>query len=127
LVHMCHAIKEMVKHYRIPLLGLAQLHRGDGDILAPFRPPKPTAIQGGEVIRQLADVVAGIYRPLQPMSRNDEQEVRAGTRALKNWLEPNMVGVHVMKHRVDGEQFGEIVKLRWHKGMIEDRYPSSAA
>ncbi len=119
LVSLCQTIKECAKRFQVPVLSAAQIHRGDGDVLAPFLPPKPTAIQGGEVVRQEADVAIGLYRPLlSTFSPEDARQVRLGQSRIKPHLEPNTVGVHVLKHRVRGDMLGEIVKLRYEFGRI---------
>lgn len=121
LVRICQLLKELAKSHRIPILCAAQLHRGDGDLLAPYHPPKPTAIQGGEVIRQECDLALGVYRPLRGvMSREDALELKAGQRSITQFLEPYCVGFHVLKHRVDGEQNGKIVRLHYERGQISD-------
>jgi replicative DNA helicase len=120
LKRMCKHIKELAKGYRIPILCAAQLHRDkDGDVLAPFKPPKPTAIEGGEVIRQECDVAFGLYRPLvDTFDEKDAVNVRMGRAQIKPFLEPNAVGVHMLKHRLRGDQFGTIVRLRYERGAI---------
>lgn len=121
LVRMAQLIKELAKETRIPALVAAQLHRGDGDSLAPYRPPKPTSIQGGEVVRQECDVAVGLFRPLlHALTREDEQAIRTGTKPIQHFLAPNCVGVHVLKHRVDGAQTGAVLKLGWERGMLRD-------
>lgn len=120
LVRICQAIKEGAKNCRIPVLAAAQMHRDkEGDVLAPFLPPKPTAIQGGEVIRQEADVALGLYRPLlASFTPDDARDIRAGKAKVGPFLEPHCVGAHVLKHRVRGSTFGDIVKLKYLHGKI---------
>jgi replicative DNA helicase len=121
LVRICQLLKELAKETRIPVLAAAQLHRGDGDRLAPYYPPRPTAIQGGEVVRQECDLALGVYRPLKGnIGKADQQEIRAGIRSVTDFLEPNCVGFHVLKHRLDGDQMGAIVRLRYERGQIMD-------
>lgn len=121
LVRICQLIKELAKQHRIPILCAAQLHRGDGDPLAPYRPPKPTSIQGGEVIRQVCDVALGLWRPLAPgFDRTAELLVRNGEQEIREYLEPACVGVHVLKHRVDGGQLARRVYLRWEAGRLTE-------
>lgn len=120
LVRLCQTIKECAKTFRIPVLAAAQLHRDkEGDVLAPFLPPKPTAIQGGEVVRQECDVAIGLYRPLvETFNAEDARLIRLGKAKVRPLLEPNTVGVHVLKHRVRGKALGEIVKLGYDHGRI---------
>lgn len=120
LVRLCQNIKEGAKVFGIPVMAAAQLHRDkEGDVLAPFLPPKPTAIQGGEVVRQESDVAIGLYRPLVAnFTPEDAREIRTGKAKVRPFLEPNTVGVHVLKHRVRGHALGEIVKLGYTHGKI---------
>jgi replicative DNA helicase len=120
LVRLCQCLKELAKAYAIPCVVAAQLHRDkEGDLLAPFLPPKPTAIQGGEVIRQEADVAIGLYRPLlDTFTAENARAVRMGQSKIRPFLEPNTVGVHVLKHRVRGAALGEVLKLRYEHGRI---------
>lgn len=120
LVRICQRLKEGAKHFKIPVLCAAQLHRGDGDILAPYLPPKPTAIQGGEVVRQESDVALGLYRPLiETFTVEDARAIRMGQAKIRNFLEPNRIGVHVLKHRVrGGEAMSEVLKLTYRHGKI---------
>jgi replicative DNA helicase len=122
LVRLCQRIKECAKAFQIPCLAAAQLHRDkEGDVLAPFLPPKPTAIQGGEVVRQEADVAIGLYRPLlDTFTAENARAVRMGQSKIRPFLEPNTVGVHVLKHRVRGKALGELLKLRYEHGRIRD-------
>ncbi len=119
LVNLCQLLKEGAKDFKIPVLCAAQLHRGDGDVLAPFLPPKPTAIQGGEVVRQESDVAMGLYRPLAAnFTAQDAREVRMGQKRIKPYLEPETIGIHILKHRIRGDMLGEILKLGYKHGRI---------
>jgi replicative DNA helicase len=121
LVRICQLLKELAKEFRIPVLCAAQLNRGDGDPLAPYRPPRPSSIQGGEVIRQECDVALGVFRPLsRTLSRDEEADIRTGQKQVRDFLEPNCVGFHVLKHRLDGEQNGRVVRLRFDRGQLSD-------
>lgn len=114
--------KELAKSYAIPNLSAAQLHRDkEGDPLAPYKPPKSSAIQGGEVILQEADVGFGLYRPLLPdfdPSSPEAKLIRMGHKPLKDVLEKNAVGIHMFKHRIRGEAKGDIIKLEYRYGQI---------
>jgi replicative DNA helicase len=98
----------------------AQLHRDkEHDVLAPYLPPKPTAIQGGEVVRQVCHVALGLYRPLtKDFTTEDARMVRLGKSEIRQFLEPNTIGFHVLKHRIRGETLGSIRKLRYQHGRI---------
>lgn len=122
LREMCVLLKELAKSYNIPILCAAQLHRDkEHDVLAPYKPPKPTAIQGGEVIRQECDVALGLYRPLIEMfGKSDALAVRMGQKRIKDFLKPNALGVHVLKHRLRGDALGDVIELEYRNGRILD-------
>lgn len=118
LVRLCQLIKEAAKGNQIPIIAAAQLHRDkEHDRLAPYLPPKPTAIQGGEVIRQECDVAFGLYRPLlATFSRKEAQEYRGGRLEIEPYLEPDRMGVHVLKHRIRGNMLCRRLQLVYRKG-----------
>lgn len=120
LRELCHTILELGRETGLRFVAAAQLHRDkEGDMLAPFLPPKPSAIQGGEVVRQACHVALGLYRPLRRgLTVEERHAIRMGETAVTGFLEPNTIGVHVLKHRIHGERLGAIVKLGWEKGVI---------
>lgn len=117
---LCQAIHGDAKASGISVMAGAQLHRDkEGDVLAPFQPPKPTAIQGGEVVRQICHVALGLYRPLRDdFTPDDGRAVRSGKAEIRQYLEPNTIGFHVLKHRIRGDTLGAIRKLRYDHGRI---------
>lgn len=123
LRNLCHELHALAAGTGIPVVCGAQLHRDkEGDMLAPFLPPKPTAIQGGEVIRQVCHVALGLFRPLiETFGPADAQAVRMGKAKIGPLLEPHTIGVHVLKHRIRGEALGDVVKLRYEHGRITCR------
>lgn len=120
LVRFCQVLKRLVNETEIPVLLLAQLHRGEKDPIAPFQPPNPYSIQGGEVLRQVSSVALGLYRPLvETFDAEDARQVRTGKRKIGAFLEPNAMSVHVMKHRLrGGEAYGELIHLTYDHGRI---------
>lgn len=121
LVRMCQLLKELAKTHRIPMLVAAQLNRGDGSRLSAFYPPKPTSIQGGEVIRQECDVALGLFRPLRETPDHaTKAAIEAGVIQPRDLVEPNCLGVSVLKHRVFGDRLGEVIRLRYERGQILD-------
>lgn len=130
LKDICHEILRCnaeIQTVRPGLMTVAavQLHRDKlGDHLAPFKPPKPSSIEGGEVVRQTCNVALGLYRPMRVLSTSEESDLRHGALALKDVLEPDTIGVSVMKHRIRGE-VGAIVKLQFDRGRI--RCPQTEA
>lgn len=116
-------LTEMVKAYDLPILAALQINRNEKDFFAAHQPPHFQTIQGGEVIRQEAHVVLGLYRPLsKAVSRKDLTMIRAGVGNLKieNVVKPNCVGLHLMKHRYRGELVGHTMELGWEHGRVVD-------
>jgi hypothetical protein len=123
---LCHEINDQAREYRIPWVTTAQMHRHDRDRVARHRPPNPMSVQGGDTLGQLTHVLVGAYRPFRgngTLSKSEEVAVRKGEGDVREYLEPNCVGFHVMAHRIDGQQAGRIVKLRYEHGRI--RNPTS--
>lgn len=121
---ICHEILRCNEQVQSVAPGLmtfaaAQLHRDkSGDRLAAYKPPKETAIEGGEVIRQCANVAIGLYRPMrEEVTKSEEREVAMGTKPLKDILQPNTIGVSILKHRIRGN-VGQQIKLGFHHGRI---------
>lgn len=117
---ICQSVLRLARASGISVFAGAQLHRDrEHDVLAPYLPPKPTAIQGGEVVRQVCHVALGLYRPLtQEFTPEDARMVRLGKAEIKKYLEPNTIGFHVLKHRIRGDTLGAIRKLRYDHGRI---------
>lgn len=116
---MCQKLKELAKHYRIPVLGAAQLNRGQGpmDRLKAFLPPHVDQIEGGKVLEQEADVILACYRPLiDAMTSDDAKAVRMGA-PVKPFLAEHTIGFHLLKSRITGA-VGDIVKLEYRHGKI---------
>jgi hypothetical protein len=118
---LCVVLNELPKAARIPVLTTAQMHRGEGDPLAAHRAPRATGIQMGDVVRQFAHIVLGAWRPLSREPSKAEQ-VRIRTRQIevREFLEPNCIELAVLKQRVDGDQAGQRVRLRYEHGEIVD-------
>lgn len=119
-VQLAQTIKQCTTQFRIPVLAAAQLNdrRDGGDPLAPFLPPKPTSIQGGEVIRQETDIAMGLFRPLAAdFDKKAREQVRMGLRQMRDFLIPNCFGVNVLKDRW-GDTFSHVIKLGFENGRI---------
>lgn len=116
---LCRILKSFVNHLRIPIVMAAQINRGDRDPIAPYQPPNVYSIEGGEVIRQIASVALGLYRPLvETFDTEDARQVRTGRRKIGQYVKPNTIGVHVMKHRLRGGTLGDLMELPYEHGRI---------
>lgn len=120
-VELAQALKEHAKAWGIALLVAGQLNRGDGrNPLRMYLPPTIEDIKGGNVLVEEADVALGLYRPLQETaSKADLLLVKAGQKDVSGLVEPNTVGVKVLKHRF-GSNTGRTYKLTFRAGRITD-------
>jgi replicative DNA helicase len=103
--------KELAAKHRIVMLVASQVGR-PGDPLERFMPPSLHQMRGGGTKEEEADTVLGIYRPLRATVNDAElKAVRQGLRDSETVIEPNIMGVMLLKHRLDGPVAGKMVKL----------------
>jgi replicative DNA helicase len=115
--------KELAAKHRIVMLVASQVGR-PGDPLEQFMPPSLHQMRGGGTKEEEADTVLGIYRPLSPsVTDADLKAVRQGLRDRDTVIEPNVMGVMLLKHRLDGPVAGKMVKLGvHHQRVVNSRY-----
>jgi replicative DNA helicase len=103
--------KELAAKNRIVMILASQVGR-PADALEQFMPPALHNLRGAGTKEEEADTVLGIYRPLR-MNVTDQElkQVRQGLRDKETVIEPNVMGVMMLKHRLDGPQSGKVVKL----------------
>jgi replicative DNA helicase len=112
--------KELAVEHRLVMLVASQVGR-PGDALEQFMPPALHQLRGGGTKEEEADTVLGVYRPLRAsVSEQELKLVRQGLRDRDTVIEPNVMGVMVLKHRLDGPQAGKIVKLTVHHQRVTD-------
>lgn len=119
---------ELAKHYKLRILATSQLNNEmlRGDRLGVYSPPQPQHVYMGGKKRQVATWFMGLYRPLKldgskdPAWSDTLKAARAGTIPAIDVLEPNCMGVSVMKHRLYGEQETKTCFLRVSHGRVED-------
>lgn len=103
--------KELAVEHRIVMLMASQVGR-PGDALEQFMPPALHNLRGGGTKEEEADTVLGIYRPLRSNTTDKElKAVRQGLADRETVIEPNVMGVQLLKHRLDGPVAGKVVKL----------------
>jgi len=103
--------KELAAEHRIVMILASQVGR-PAETLEQFMPPSLHALRGGGTKEEEADTVLGIYRPLKAtVSEKELKAVRQGLRDRDTVIEPNVMGVMLLKHRLDGPVAGKIVKL----------------
>lgn len=102
-----------------------------GDRLGQYQPPQPHHVYMGSHKRMVATGMLGLYRPLAAEAPKDLlAEVRAGRKEVREILEPNTMGVTVMKSRYYGNREGMRTALRLQQGHLieipeKDRYTSA--
>lgn len=103
--------KELAVEHNIVMLVASQVGR-PADALEQFMPPSLHALRGGGTKEEESDTVLGIYRPLRiDVTEKELKQVRQGLCDRDAVIEPNIMGVMLLKHRLDGPVAGKVVKL----------------
>jgi hypothetical protein len=112
--------KELAAEHRITIILASQVGR-PGDALEQFMPPALHNLRGAGTKEEEADTVLGIYRPLRiDVTDQELKAVRQGLKLRDSVLEPNTMGVMLLKHRLDGPQAGKMVKLSVRHQRVSD-------
>lgn len=116
-------LKELAKHYAIPIVVACQLNRPERDILAMYLPSPLEALKEAGEIEQEADVVLMAYRALVPgVTEGDLKLARMGMKRMKELADDNVLALRVAKHRLDGDVLGNDIYTYVHGGRLyEDR------
>lgn len=99
-----------------------------GDRLGRYQPPQIPHVYMGSHKVQVATGMLGLFRPLKVgVSTGELADVRSGKAEPQTALEPNTMGVVVMKHRYYGNREGKRCQLRLDRGRLaeipeKDRY-----
>lgn len=120
-VKACHAALTAAKRHQLRLLVATQLNNEvvRGNIMAQFHPPQPHHVYLGGNKRQIAAGMLGLYRPLkQGVTKDELAAVRDGEADVSTILEPNTMGISVMKHRKYGRFEGKKVLLGVERGRV---------
>lgn len=103
--------KELAVEHRIVMLMASQVGR-PGDSMEQFMPPSLHSMRGAGTKEEEADTVIGVYRPIKVgVDDSVMKQVRQGLRPRDDVIEPNVMGVMLLKHRLDGPVAGQSVKL----------------
>lgn len=119
--------KELAVEHRIVMLMATQVGR-PSDALEQFMPPSLHSLRGAGTKEEEADTVLGIYRPLKAdIDDKTMTRVRQGLLDRDAIVEPNAMGVQLLKHRLDGPVAGKMVRLAVDHGRVShmperDRY-----
>lgn len=110
--------KELAVEHQLVMLIASQVGR-PGDANEAFIPPALHNARGGGTKEEESDLVLGIYRPLKPeVTEADMKRVRQGFTGPDAIMEPNQMGVRVLKHRLDGSAVGKVARLAVHHGRV---------
>lgn len=92
-----------------------------GDRLGLHSPPQPHHVYMGGHKRQIAWGMLGLYRPMRDdLSPDDLKAAKAGTLDPSAYLEPDCMGITVMKHRNFGSRENRRCRLRFDMGRLDD-------
>lgn len=116
--------KELAVKHRLVMLMATQVGRPSGDALEMFMPPALHTLRGAGTKEEEADTVLGIYRPLKPdVTDKDLKAVRQGLADISTVQEVGMMGVQLLKHRLDGPVAGKTVRLAVDHGRVSHLDP----
>ncbi len=83
--------------------------------------PSPTAVYMGGHKRQIASGMLGIYKPLRfDITPEQIQDFRDGKIDSSQVVEPGVMALSVMKHRLYGQREGKRVFLKVERGKVTD-------
>lgn len=122
--------KELLKvaqAFELQILATSQLNNEavkGADLLAIHQPPRPHFVKFGGHKREVVEWMLGLYKPLRVsgVSSEEMKAVRNGSMDLSRILEPQCMGISVMKHRLYGAREGKKCFLRVEHGRIS-RFP----
>jgi hypothetical protein len=120
------ALHRVAKRFGLVVIATSQLnvHGRAGDRFASYRPVQIEHIKYGGKKIEIASLVLGLFRPLDPnASAKDRKAVEDGSADDSTILEPNVVALNVLKSRSRGDAMGKRIKLRWDRGRILDLEP----
>jgi hypothetical protein len=132
-VKACHTVLQSAQRYGLRMLVATQLNNEAvrGNPLASYHAPQPHHVYLGGQKRMIAAGMLGLYRPLRAgVTKEELADVREDRADVASILEPNTMGVVVMKHRKYGRFEGSKVALgvehgRVHEIAERDRYATA--
>jgi KaiC/GvpD/RAD55 family RecA-like ATPase len=118
-----HLILELAQDKGLRMLVATQCNNEavKGDRLGQYQPPQPHHVYMGSHKRMIATGMLGLYRPIAAdASKEVMAEVRAGRKEARDILEPNTMGISVLKHRYYGSREGMRTALHLKQGKLEE-------
>lgn len=112
----------VAQHFELTIFATSQLNNETvgGDFLSVHQPPRPHFVKMGGHKREVAVWMLGLYKPLRVsgVTADEMKAVRSQTMDVTRILEPNCMGVSVMKHRYYGAREGKKCYLRVEHGKV---------
>jgi replicative DNA helicase len=112
--------QEALHNGRIVVIGSQNKRRGDG-VWDKYRPPHMEDSKLAGEIEEAADVLVGLFRPLQMMTRKDQKAVDEGRIGLENFTNPGVMAVKVLKHRYRAAAADRVLWVECVDGFVRDR------
>lgn len=122
-VQVMKAILALAQDHGIKVLAATQFNNEmiRGNRLGMHLPPTPNAVYMGSHKRQIASGMLGLYKPFKFDITGDELKAFAqGKLEPSQVIEPGVMAVSVMKHRLFGNREGKRVMLRVEKGKVAE-------
>jgi len=118
------AILTIAQEYGFLMMPATQLNNEAAKVnrIALHLPPQPQHVKMGGHKREIATWMLGLYRPLKVagVEAKDLKAVNAGLKPARDILEPNTMGIVIMKHRFYGNREGSRIYLRVESGIVRD-------
>src|SRR5690606_21800321 len=97
-------IKELARHYKIPIVAAAQISRGERDVLGNYVPQPAEALKQTGALEEEADTIITLYKALLPgITDGDMRLVRMGQKPLADLRDDRVMAARCVKHRLDGD------------------------
>lgn len=112
-------IKELARHYKIPIVAAAQISRGERDVLGNYVPQPAEALKQTGALEEEADTIITLYKALLPgITDGDMRLVRMGQKPLADLRDDRVMAARCVKHRLDGDVVDHDMHLYIHAGRI---------
>lgn len=116
-----HLILELAHSSNLRMLVATQCNNegAKGDRMGMYHAPQVHHVYMGSNKRMIATGMLGLYRPLRTdLTKEEIADVRAGRREPHELLEPNTMGISIMKHRYYGGKEGMRCALHLKHGKL---------
>jgi KaiC/GvpD/RAD55 family RecA-like ATPase len=114
----------IAQKYELRVLAATQFNNEmiRGNRLGLHSAPTPNVVYMGNHKRQVATGMLGLYRPLRfaGLTADESKAFAKGNLEPQKVIEPNIMAVSVMKHRLHGNREGKRVYLRVEHGKVTD-------